>query len=948
MKNVQAGPVLRHLREFVASEHSGRLPDALLLERFAADREQAAFEALVRRHGPLVMGVCRRLLPNPHDADDAFQATFWVLARKAGSVGKQGSLGGWLYRVAYHAALKARARAALRERLEREAPPRPSADPLAEVTGRELVATLDEELHRLPECYRTPLVLCYLEGKTRDEAARQLGWSLGTLKRRLEQGRDRLRRRLDRRGLALAAVLLAAGAGGGAVRAAVPPLLTSCTARTAVRFAGGQASAALSGEVLAEEIIGMLFPAPFKTAGAILGIVALAALATGALLNRGLDQRATNGPAQAGPQANAGSKKPAPDQAATAHGGPAEAKAGTMTVSGQVRDARGKPVPGARVAVVARPKQTGRGGDFAAERYRVLGQGRTDAAGRFCFRAGRSSLLRHRNVMAVAQAKGYSLGWQKLNADARQPRAALRLLPEEVITGRLIDLQGQPVVGVQVHVDYVGKNANGEFDGVSLYAGREGFPLWPAEVVTDTKGRFAMQGLNRALGVGLGIQDDRYAPQRLSVNPTGLAKEVTGSLSPATIIEGSVVYGDTGRTVPKARLTVYSHNEPYAGGGGMGGRADARGRFRLNPYAGKYFVVAAYAPDGEPYLALQKELTWPKGAVKQELKLALPRGVLIRGNVTDTASGKPVAGASVQYQPRVGKNPHYRKDVITGWQGIVVTGPDGTFRIAVLPGPGHLLVCGPTLDYVHQEIGNEVLYNNRAGGTRYYPDALVKLDLPAKVHSKDVAVTLRRGVTVKGTLMRPDGKPVEKALMMCRLHIAPWDLMWRFAQEVQGGRFELHGCDPKGSYPVYFLDAKNKLGASVTLSGKQAGESVTVRLVPCGRAKARFVSRAGKPWANIAPWLEIVITPGPHRFNRKAYQKGLLMADGDYLANIDRLNYWHAALTDAQGRITFPALIPGVTYRLVDMGDDNNTVTKDFRVEAGQTLDLGDVLLRRR
>src|SRR5262249_12101295 len=159
-----------------------------------------------RRHGPLVLGVCRRVLHHQHDAEDAFQATFLVLARKAGAIRKHESVASWLYKVAYHVALKARARrcgtgchAFAVERGStpaHRAPPRkhathatPPPDPLEELTARELFRVLDEELQKLPDRYRTPLVLCYLEGQTRDQAAHQLGWSVRTLHRRLEEGK---------------------------------------------------------------------------------------------------------------------------------------------------------------------------------------------------------------------------------------------------------------------------------------------------------------------------------------------------------------------------------------------------------------------------------------------------------------------------------------------------------------------------------------------------------------------------------------------------------------------------------------------------------------------------------------------------------------------------------------------------------------------------------------
>src|SRR5262249_37815650 len=161
MTATQAHAVLRHLREFVATEGTGALTDRQLLEQFTTRHEEAAFAALVRRHAPLVLGVCRRVLRHEQDAEDAFQATFLVLARKANEVGRQGSVAGWLHRVAYHAALRARARATGREQHERQAPPRQPGDLLAEVTGRELLAVLDEELQSLPDESRSPQDLCY-------------------------------------------------------------------------------------------------------------------------------------------------------------------------------------------------------------------------------------------------------------------------------------------------------------------------------------------------------------------------------------------------------------------------------------------------------------------------------------------------------------------------------------------------------------------------------------------------------------------------------------------------------------------------------------------------------------------------------------------------------------------------------------------------------------------
>src|SRR5262249_28354539 len=159
-------------------------------------REEAAFEALVERHGPMVLRACQRVLHDRHAAEDAFQATFLVLARKAASIGKRELLANWLYGVAYRTATRARCEAARRKDREGNAEVWSPADPLTEVSGRELCALLDEELQKLPARYRTPFLLCFVEGQTRDQVAAQFGCSVRTLHRRLERGRLLLQTRL--------------------------------------------------------------------------------------------------------------------------------------------------------------------------------------------------------------------------------------------------------------------------------------------------------------------------------------------------------------------------------------------------------------------------------------------------------------------------------------------------------------------------------------------------------------------------------------------------------------------------------------------------------------------------------------------------------------------------------------------------------------------------------
>jgi RNA polymerase sigma factor (sigma-70 family) len=234
--------------------------DAALLERFVAWRDEAAFELLVYRHGPMVRGLCRRVLRHEQDAEDAFQAAFLTLARRAAKVRGGRSLAGWLYRVAFHAALKAKARTARRATADLPEDVCRGADPADESLAREVRAVLDEEVLRLPERYRLPVVLCYLQGRSNREAAAELGCPRGTVDSRLSEARRRLRGRLVRRGLAPAAGIIlervlaqAADAGelpGSVARPVVQAAVAFILNRSVTEGAVSASAAALAHEVL--------------------------------------------------------------------------------------------------------------------------------------------------------------------------------------------------------------------------------------------------------------------------------------------------------------------------------------------------------------------------------------------------------------------------------------------------------------------------------------------------------------------------------------------------------------------------------------------------------------------------------------------------------------------------------------------------------------------------
>ena len=278
--------LIRSLHKLTQSPEADRLRDDQLLERFVANRDQAAFELLLWRHGPMVLGVCRRVLPAAHDAEDAFQATWLTFVKKAGSIVHRAAVGSWLYQVAHRVALRARQTQA--KRSEREIA---DSHTLATVQAvdiaepGELGRVLDEEVNRLPARQRVAFVLCCLEGRTGEEAARELGCPPGTVSSRLTRARERLRQRLIRRGIAPAVAASIGAAAGDAWSCPVSAMLADTTLKAALLYSSGKAvGGALSSRavILAEGVLRAMFVTKLKIAAAL--VLTAAVLATGGVL----------------------------------------------------------------------------------------------------------------------------------------------------------------------------------------------------------------------------------------------------------------------------------------------------------------------------------------------------------------------------------------------------------------------------------------------------------------------------------------------------------------------------------------------------------------------------------------------------------------------------------------------------------------------------------------
>lgn len=312
MDKSQLGGVVRYLHTMTVAGRAGTRSDHQLLDDFTARWDETAFAELVRRHGPLVLGVCRRVLNNSPDAEDAFQATFMVLVRRARAIKKQASVGSWLYAVAFRTAVRARRDLARRRTCERQAIPRTVADVVPEAVWRDLRPILDEEVSRLPAKYRAPVVLCYLDELTYEEAARHLGCPKGTVATRLARARELLRAKLTRRGVALSAGV-AAVLMSEKMAPAVPPALCRTTVHGAALVAGNTPIAlAISGTAagLTQGVLEAMALSKMKVALGMALALGLAVTGIGLFAEHALMAK----PAQSGFEQPLAAAKPEPPQ----------------------------------------------------------------------------------------------------------------------------------------------------------------------------------------------------------------------------------------------------------------------------------------------------------------------------------------------------------------------------------------------------------------------------------------------------------------------------------------------------------------------------------------------------------------------------------------------------------------------------------------------------------
>jgi RNA polymerase sigma factor (sigma-70 family) len=943
--------VVRHARRAAAGPNRDQPSDPELLGRFLGGADPGAFTAVVRRHGPLVMRVCRHVLGHHQDAEDAFQATFLVLARRAAGIRKGGSLASWLHGVAYRTALTARRRAATRRKHEARAPTGSQPEAPQELAWREVQAILEEEVEALPEAYRSPFVLCDMEGRSREEAARELGVKDGTLSSRLNRARQRLRQRLQGRGVALSA-LLGVVAVARADSGAVPRPLLETTARAGVAYAAGGESGGLVPAGAAA-----LVRAASRTLKLTPGKV-LAAVLAAALLVSGLTAAAHSllaPPAGEGPAPK--SVPPAADRAPA----PAANAQEFVPVSGRVLGPDGKPVAGAKVYV-----STYSAKDQADPPVRAT----SGPDGRFRFRAARPEVNFNESVAAVAPGLGPN--WVPLAAlDGSGNLPELRLVPEVPVAGRVLDLENAPVADATVRLVRVRKMPDEDLSPWvkdMQAAGNKGLldlnrsrvlisyerilkPVWgvlgvPRSVKTGPDGRFRLAGFGRERIVELLIEGPGLESRQVSVitraeAPPGIPPLIYGAsfehrAAPDKPIVGTVREKGTGKPVAGAEVAcalvsptgALTDVVPTAG---LKTTTDEQGRYRLRgaPKSKQYHLAAVAGP----YFATVQVVNDTAGLGPVASDFELERGVVVRGRLTDRETGRPGPGA-LYYLPHA-ENPRLKDYPGFAKYSLNATEPekDGSFAVAVVPGAGFLVARATEDRYVR----------GRTEGIR--PPLPVFLQYvsyhavqPVDISDKDPKsqvcdIALDPGRTLDGTVLGPNGSPLGGAFAAgltdaaSPVHGSPPKVTLRTPA------FTAVALDPRRPRSLVFWQEEKKLARAVLVRGDEPGP-LKVRLEPLGTVTGLLRNAEGKPAAGVR--VEVRYSSGQKRALPDELGEGIPGISKPALT-------LPAGTTDAEGRFRLAGLVPGMKYDLFRKGKDATPLAEDFSVAGGESKDLGEV-----
>jgi RNA polymerase sigma factor (sigma-70 family) len=948
---------VRLLRDRLAPQGCIQESDEQLLQAFLTDHDDGAFTGLVRRHASMVIQVCRRVLGQEQDAEDAIQATFLVLARNAAALRKKTSLASFLHGIAYRTALKARQAAARRHKYEGRAAQRRATDPVEELSWREVRALLDEEIAQLPEAYRHVFILCCLENHSQAAAARRLRLKERTVSHRLARARRQLQQRLARRGVQLTVVLAMSALGTQPATAALLTRTISATT-TAQGFAG--VSSTVAQLVRETAMTGWLNK---------LKLIALMALATSLLTGAGVWAYHGWAANESTAPTAAGEPRPAStlEQPPTRSPDPAAEQA--VTIQGQVLDPASNAVPRAKLLLISYKGTMKQLGVTAADgRYTV---------------AVPETAIRHWGTWLLAKADGAACDFIDLYQLKSTKPLNLRLARDHEIRGRVVNTEGRPVGGVRVtaeSIEIYGANSIDAFRESWMSFWSRGTSSGPAKQIyfetdplfaatTDADGRFVVRGLGAERVIRLRLRGGGIADTSVRVaNRPGLDPRPLNQLVFDHVVKGHLNYrwnllsgpdvaviaelekvilgvvtdADSGKPQPGVVVRVERDSDELIQFPPEG-TSDAQGRYEIHGVrkTRRYLVGTGCNPD-IGYMASQM---WVEDTVAQQpiaADLRIKKGVIVTGKLIDGGSGSALYGtvmvAILRGNPHGRQYPTFSEHVMAPCESADDTDAGRPFRVVTIPGPVLLMAKPEGRSRIHyKDTGVDGKYPQYfSHGHGYYGynsmwplqgvwNKVLDLKPGISVVKQDIVLERAQPVALV-RVQDSDGRPLTGA----------WAAATGPSNYVPYGWMEDDLCQVYGEpirspqLLVFYHRDRNAVSTKI-LKGNETGE-VIVKLGAPGVLTGRLLDAAGQPLADV-------VVDVRYR-DRAAERTQNEIYDGKKV------------VTNADGGFQFVTVIPDLPFELAFRRGRQRfapaapAAEGRIQVKAGEHRDLGSVPVR--
>ncbi len=875
---------IRHLRGKLALHSRNEASDEQLLLDFTSRRDESAFAVLVRRHGPMVLHVCRRVLGHHQDAEDAFQATFLVLARNAAMLRNKTTLASFLHGTAYRTAMKAKQTAARRRKYEGQASSRQTADPAEELSWREARALLDEEIARLPEMYRGVFVLCCLENVSREETARRLGLKEGTISSRLAEARKRLAQRLARRGVELTAVLAATGL-TAQTASALPVGLMAITMKAAVAAMTGEALDGIVSVSVAELVNGATAAMMASKAKIATVLILAVGVMTGASMwsYHGWAVNAFVPPAlSAEPPAAKTDEKPqnvSPKRDATK----------SAEIQGCVLDPDGKPKAGAKILML---EENGNARQLCT----------TEADGRFHVGVPKDA----KGNYLIAQAEGFGIDFVDFPGDPKKP-IEFRLVKDRAIRGRIVNTEGKPVAGARLTLANLGVYADNSMDSFLIAWKKRhfmsGLPggvkhIWSGaeklfSTTTDAEGQFVLRGLGnerllelRLTGAGL-AEDNLWIVNREGFNPQSYNQAMRDSIPKGQehLAVYWVLYGPDADIVAEPEKPLRGMVKDSESGKGRPGvlvqltrresgallrvwpkaRTDAQGRYEMHGARKSLAYMLEVAGDpAEGYMPAQVWANDSPGYQPITMDISVKKGVIVTGKMIDGTTRKPVTGrvmiAALHNNPFVKDYPDFGNSASFP---MLKTRADGTFRAVAIPGPV-LLMGGPD-DYKVR-----LQYKPPVPDPKYPQYFDNRFPNFTSYIGPGGGISPVQGNACKVLEIKPDAKIIEQDIVLERVSVLPVKIQdaegkpladvwvaglnsedWHHAMRCDKAECSLYQLEPGKPRLIVFYHLGSKLAGALTLKGDEKAP-IVAKLAPAASIKGRLLDADGNPLIGVA------------------------------------------------------------------------------------------------